>query len=241
MRARTASAVWGARCGQFARRVLRGGCGTSATVAAALVAWAVASGLAVLVSEPAPLPSAARPVLEPADQPQAHLLASWSGAGACPAPGPVSRDPGRGTQPGLDPSSLPALQPPGREVLSRWARLSQPFPVRVLWLDGRGEHSGRPEPETEVGPELPVSHRAREAGSRNESSPKGGRSCGGQRQDNDGCPRGLRPLLGAGRRRPVVGLVAGPACVRKRLAGRGAGLPVARRPHSGVMGSAPAR
>ncbi len=124
----------------------------------------------------------------------ASLLAAWSGAGACPAPGPVSRDPGRGSQPCLDPASLPALQPPGREVLSRWARLSQPVPVRARWLDGRGEHRGGPESEAQVGPELPVSHRAGEAGSGNESSPKGGRSCGGQRQDNDGCPRGRMPL-----------------------------------------------
>ncbi len=45
-----------------------------------------------------------------------------------------------------------------------------------------------------------------------------------------------------GRGWPVVRLVAGPACVRKRLAARGAGrLPMARRPHSCVWGRLLAR
>jgi hypothetical protein len=56
----------------------------------------------------------------------------------------LRRDPGGGRKPCVDQSSLPALQPRGREVLARWARLPEPLPVRALWLDGSTPTSWRP-------------------------------------------------------------------------------------------------
>jgi hypothetical protein len=66
------------------------------------------------------------------------------GAGTCAPPRRLPRDPGGGTEPCLEQSSLPALQPLGREVLARWARLPEPLAVRALWLDGSTPTSWRP-------------------------------------------------------------------------------------------------
>ena len=131
------------------------------------------------------------------------------------ATSPPAKDPARRTEPCLDQSGPPALQPPGREVLARWARLPQPFPVRALWLDGRRQHRGGPEPQAEGGPELPVSHRRGEAGGRNKPSPEGRRKLPGANVSSTtdapaaGCP--------CGRCRPVVGLLAGGGCVARGL------------------------
>ena len=161
-------------------------------VAAALVAWAVASGLAVLVFEylrpyrpQRGLSWSRRTNRKRASGLRGQVLAHARHLAPCHGILVVEWNPAWTSQ------ACPHCSHLG-ERFSRWARLSQPFPVRARWLDGRCEHRGRPESEAE----LPVSHRAGEAGSRNESSPQGGRSCGGQRQDqdNDGCPRGRMPL-----------------------------------------------
>ena len=172
-------------------------------IVAAIVAWAVAAGLQVLVFEylrpyrpERGLSWSRRTNRRRSYWLRGTVLALVRHLALCHGILVVER------KPCLDPSSLPALQPSRREVLARWARLPEPLPLRALWLDGRGEHRGGPEPDAEVGSELPGSFRSGEAGRCTKSPPEGGRSReprgltgngGGERQTGAGCPCGRMP------------------------------------------------